>query len=110
MITYAFKERNILKVIEENRLTKDFHTCNSPENLYDYVRLEDIDEINSLCGGLSRIKIISPDGAANYMRPFLNQLSEEEFQYFMEYQLAVCERADLIGAGAHTVDILRKLG
>lgn len=110
VITYAFKERNILKVIEENRLTKDFHTCNSPENLYDYVRLEDIDEINSLCGGLSRIKIISPDGAANYMRPFLNQLSEEEFQYFMEYQLAVCERADLIGAGAHTVDILRNLG
>lgn len=109
VITYAFKERNILKVMEEKRLTEDFHTCNSPENLYDYVRIEDIDEINSMCGGLSRIKIISPDGAANYMRPFLKQLSEEEFKVFMEYQLAVCERADLIGAGAHTVDILRRL-
>ncbi len=41
------------------------------------------------------------------MRPFLNKLSEEEFTYFLDYQLAICERADLIGAGAHTVDILR---
>jgi hypothetical protein len=41
------------------------------------------------------------------MRQFLNQLDEEEFEYFLQYQLAVCERKELVGAGAHTVDILR---
>ena len=75
--------------------------------MYDYVRIEDIDRLNSRCEGIERIKILSPDGAANYMRPFLNKLSEVEFTYFLDYQLAICERADLIGAGAHTVDILR---
>ena len=77
------------------------------ENLYDYMRMEDI---NALLedSGLERIKIISPDGPANYMRPFLNQLTEEEFAYFVQYQMATCERMDLIGAGAHTLDILRK--
>ena len=76
------------------------------KDLYDYVRLEDMDALNHEIG-LERIKVISPDGPANYMRPFLNQLTDEEFEAFVQYQMATCERADLIGAGAHTVDILR---
>mgnify|MGYP002624437024 CR=1 FL=1 len=37
-----------------------------------------------------------------------NALTEEQFEKFIEYQLSVCERADLLGASAHTVDILKK--
>lgn len=105
VLTYAFKERNILQCVEEGRLSEDYKTLSQPEHLYDYMRIEDIDLLNEELG-LKRLQIISPDGPANYIRPFLNQLSEEEFKYFIEYQLATCERPDLIGAGAHTVDIL----
>ena len=107
VLTYAFKERHILECMQQERLTEDFKTISWKENLYDYMRIEDINALleNS---GLERIKIISPDGPANYMRPFLNRLTEEEFEYFVEYQMATCERMDLIGAGAHTLDILRK--
>jgi uncharacterized protein with HEPN domain len=52
-------------------------------------------------------KILSPDGPANYIRPYLNKLTEEEFAEFVKYHLATCERQDLIGAAAHTLDILR---
>ena len=107
VITYAFKERHIGECMEEYRLTEDFHTISKEENLYDYVRIEDIEQLTK-DSGLTRLQIISPDGPANYMRPFLNQLSEEEFQWFVQYHLATCERQDLIGAGAHTVDILKK--
>lgn len=107
VLTYAFKERHILECMEQNRLTKDFHSMSAQEDLYDYVRLEDIDRYRTAVQ-LERIKILSPDGPADYMRPFLNQLSEEEFQIFLQYQLATCERPDLLGAGAHIVDILRK--
>lgn len=107
VITYAFKERHIGECMEEHRLTEDFHTISKEENLYDYVRIEDIEQLTK-DAGLTRLQIISPDGPANYMRPFLNQLSEEEFQWFVQYHLATCERQDLIGAGAHTVDILKK--
>lgn len=107
VLTYAFKERHILECMEENRLTKDFKTISEPKDLYDYMRIEDINRINEELG-LTRIKIISPDGPANYMRPFLNQLTEEEFERFVEYQMATCERQDIIGAAAHTVDILIK--
>ncbi len=107
VLTYAFKERHILECLEQNRFTDDYHTLSTKENLYDYVRLEDINALNKACA-LNRLQIISPDGPANYMRPFLNQLSEEEFQHFITYHLATCERQDLIGAGAHTLDILQK--
>lgn len=107
VLTYAFKEKHVLECVAEGRFTEDFHTISSKENLYDYVRIEDIDALNR-SAGLERLQIISPDGAANYMRPFLNQLSEEEFEYFIQYHMSTCERPDLIGAGAHTLDILKK--
>lgn len=107
VISYAFKERHIKECIEKQRLTKDFQTLSQKEDLYDYMRLEDIKKL-SQDADLVRLKILSPDGPANYMRPFLNQLDQEEFEYFVQYQMATCEREDLLGAGAHTVDILRK--
>lgn len=107
VLTYAFKERHIMECLEEKRLTESFKTLSEEKDLYDYMRLEDINKLNEMVN-LKRIKIISPDGPANYMRMYLNQLTEEEFEAFISYQMATCERQDLIGAGAHTVDILRK--
>ena len=108
IITYAFKEKHVLECLENGMIDADFHTrFMEGHSLYDYVRTEDIVKLNETAD-LTRIKIISPDGAANYIRPFLNALSEEEFEAFVQYQKTVCERADLLGAGAHVVDILKK--
>lgn len=107
VLTYAFKEGHVSECMESMRLSEDFHTISQKENLYDYMRLEDIDALLE-DSGLTRIKILSPDGPASYMRPFLNRMTDEEFEHFVAYQMATCERTDLIGAGAHTLDILRK--
>ncbi len=107
VLSYAFKEQHIEECIENGRLTEDFHIVSEEKDLYDYVRTEDIRRISE-AAGLRRIKLISPDGPANYMRPYLKRLTEAEFERFLSYQLSICERQDLIGAGAHTVDILRK--
>lgn len=108
VLTYAFKEGHIRECLQKDRLTEDFHSSAEAKDLYDYVRIEDIDALNE-AAGLKRIQIISPDGPANYMRSVLNAMDEETFSLFIQYHLATCERADLIGAGAHTVDILRKV-
>lgn len=109
VLTYAFKENHIKECMEEHRLTEDFHSLAEEKHLYDYVRIEDINRLNA-AAGLERVRIISPDGPADYMRPVLNAMDEETFQLFIRYHLATCERQDLIGAGAHTLDILRKPG
>lgn len=106
VLTYAFKEGHILESLQMGALTKDFH-CNEKSNpLYHSVRTEDIEQLNEMVG-LKREKIIAADGAADYMRPVLNAMSEEQFAAFIEYHFAICERADLLGASSHTVDILK---
>jgi ubiquinone/menaquinone biosynthesis C-methylase UbiE len=105
VITYAFKERHIIEAVENGMLDKNYHCTEKANPLYSMVRLEDIDWLDNEAG-LKREKIIAADGAANYMRPFLNALTDEEFEEFYRYHLATCERMDLMGATGHTVDIL----
>ena len=76
-------------------------------DLYQYLRLEDIDALNE-AAGLKRVQIISADGPTEYMRPVINAMDEATFKLFVEYHLSTCERPELVGAGAHTVDVLRK--
>lgn len=107
VLTYGFKENNVKLCMEDGRLDSDFHCVSEEKDLYDYVRLEDIDRLNE-AAQLERIQIISADGPADYMRPVLNAMDEETFRLFVKYHLSTCERPELLGAGAHTVDILRK--
>ena len=108
VISYCFKEHKWAEVTAKGGLDESFHTICSEEDLYDYVRIEDMDRLNKACG-LERIKLISADGAADYMRRELNEMSEEEFEAFCNFQLANCERPELAGAGSHCVDILKKV-
>ncbi|MBR1599580.1 MAG: methyltransferase domain-containing protein [Lachnospiraceae bacterium] len=107
VLMYAFKEGHLKECLEEGRLTEDFHSVSADKDLYDYVRIEDIDRLNEEAG-LCRVKIISPDGPTDYMRPVINAMDEETFNEYIRYHLSVCERPELIGAGAHTLDILKK--
>ena len=96
VITYAFKEGNLQKVIQENKLDKNFQ-CQTTE-------------INKLKddANLSRYKIIGVDGATDYIRPTINTLSDEDFEIYKKYQLSICERPELLGASSHIMDILKK--
>jgi SAM-dependent methyltransferase len=107
VLTYGFKENNVRACLADGRLDNDFHCVSEEKDLYDYMRLEDITALNE-AADLSRIQIISADGPADYMRPVLNAMDEETFQLFVQYHLSTCERPELLGAGAHTLDILRK--
>jgi len=107
ILTYGFKENHIRESIENGKVNEGFHVISEPEDLYDYVRIEDINKLNGEVK-LQRIKLIAADGPANYMRPVLNSMDEDTFKIFIDYHLSTCERQDLLGASAHTLDILRK--
>ena len=107
ILTYGFKENHILESMQKGKVDETFHVVSEPEDLYDYVRIEDIDQMKE-AAGLDRVQLIAADGHANYMRTVLNAMDDETFRVFMEYHLSTCERADLLGASAHTLDILQK--
>lgn len=107
ILVHGFRDNHIVSCMENGQVTADFHTKNKEADLYDYVRIADIDRFNEKAG-LTRVQMIAATGAANYMRPVLNAMDEKTFSLFLEYHFATCERADLMGASSHTVDILRK--
>ena len=107
ILTHGFKDNYMKESIEKGKVTEDFHVIAEPEDLYDYVRLEDIASFNE-AAGLERIQIIAADGPANYMRTVLNAMDDETYELFIQYHLSTCERMDLMGASSHTLDILRK--
>lgn len=106
VITYAFKEGNLQKCLQEKKLNENFECITSKEDLYSYVRIE---EINSLLkdSNLERIKIIAVDSATDYIRPVINKLSEEDFEIYKKYILSIAERPELLGASSHVLDILK---
>ena len=107
VISYCFKEHKWAEVQEKNGISEDFHILSTENDLYDYVRIEDIDRINAKAD-LKREKIISADGPADFMRKELNEMTEQEFNAFLDFQLSICERPEIVGAGSHTVDILKR--
>lgn len=108
VITWCFREKNILKCMEEKTLTEDFHGIFTEKDLYNYVRLEDVERINNLTDS-KRKMIFACDGPADYMRRELNALSEEEFKIFKDYVIAISQRPELMGSSSHIVDVLENV-
>lgn len=107
ILTHGFKDNNILNAIENKMVDDNFKCIKWDNNLYSVYRIEDIDKLNEKVN-LKRIKIITPDGPANYMRNILNKMNDNEFNKFVEYVLSISDRKDMIGSSAHTIDILKK--
>ena len=107
ILSYCFDQDRIGELMSKGVVDDNFHIQSQEDELYDYVRMEDVDRLNREAG-LERVTVFSPDGAADYMRTRLNQMSEETFRLFIEYQKSISERQDLIGAGSHIVDVVRR--
>lgn len=105
IIRHGFKDRHIIE--EMDRLDEYYHIKPKNTDLYSYVRIEDIDELNKHTK-LKRVKIISQDSLVNYLREYINKLSDEEFNLFIKYQLSICERYEILGLSAHVLDILKE--
>lgn len=106
ILSYCFDEERIEDLLAKGVVDNNFHIQADKDELYDYVRIDDINRLNNMAG-LERVTIFSPDGAADYMRTRLNRMSDTTFARFIEYQKCISERTDLIGAGSHVVDVLR---
>lgn len=107
LIRHGIMDNNIRKSINNSKIDCNYNIITNPDDLYSYVRLPQIDEYNTLAN-LKRACIFSPDGATDYIRQSINKLSDQDFEYFLNYQLNNATRPDLLGASSHVVDVLVK--
>lgn len=96
-----------LYYLKSGMLTADYHCISEPADLFEMVRLEDIDELNRE-SGLKREKIVASDLFTIYIRDQVEHFSDAVYQAYVKYHLSICERPDLIGATNHSLDILTK--
>lgn len=94
--------------VNNHMLTDDFRCISEEKDLFEMVRLEEIDELNACFENVNRIKIVAADGATNYMRECVDAMDDTTFDMWMRYHFSICERMDLIGATNHALDILVK--
>lgn len=90
-----------------NNIDDNFKILKDNDNLYSYVRLEDINYLKDKCD-LKRVKIINQDGPTEYIKKIVNNMDDEQYELFIRYHLSTCERPELLGAGRHILDILEK--
>ena len=107
IIQYVFGCNKLHEVMDLKMITDDWHCISEEKDLFEMIRLEEIDELNKEVD-LKRIKIVATDGASHYMKEFLEEMDKKTFKQWVNYHLSTCERMDLIGASNHTLDILKK--
>ena len=101
-------DKNILMSKQNGNVDKNFDILSTEKDLYSYVSLKQIQELNNLAN-LKRLEIISPDGPTDYIRPYINKLSEEEFKLYIDFVRKNSADTTKIGASSHVVDILKSI-
>ncbi len=107
VIQYAFLQDKVTQLIERGMLTSDWHCISKPEDLFAMLRTEEIDALNRRVPATPILRVAA-DGAAHYLKEKLNAMDEATYARWLDYHFATCERADLIGASNHALDILQK--
>lgn len=107
LIRHGFMDNNIRESLDNGKIDNNYNIVSTEADLYSYVYLEDIAKYNNMAN-IERDFIFSPDGATDYIRPYINKLSEQDFDYYKQYVLKNSLRQDLLGASSHIVDVLIK--
>ena len=110
ILVSGFKRKafSITEFIEKGHIDqRTFAACSEPALLFEIVRKEHIDELMSDMP-VTRLHYVATDGYAFHMPSEIDALDDSEFDLFMQYHFATCERMDMVGLTAHSLDIFRK--
>lgn len=109
IIQWGFRDNgiNVMEALRNNMFAESFKCISEPKDIFELVRVEDIEELNKICG-LYRVKLVGTDMFTHYIKDRIDNWTDEVYKIYLEYHLSICERADITGISNHTLDILRK--
>lgn len=108
MVQYCFG-RGMLKEKKYQDLVDPvtFKASSDPAELFELYRKEDIDELMTHFN-VTRLHYVGTDMATHYMREVVDAMDDELYEMYLKYHFVICERADMIGASHHFLDVFRK--
>lgn len=108
VIQYAFERKMYPSLIENGLMDPEtFSVSSSPDQLFNILRTEDIDKINTPFP-VKRLHLVGTDMYTHYFREMIDQMDDETYDLYLKYHFFLCERQDMIGLSHHTLDILEK--
>ena len=108
MITWGFQGKNIYNNYGEGKqVTPDFKPVNEEELIFNLRYYEDVKKLIEKFN-VEELHYVATDGVGRVIKDTINNMSEEEYQLYVNYHLSTCEREDLIGYSGHILSIVRK--
>lgn len=108
MIQYCFG-RGMLREKKYQDLVDPvtFKASADPAELFMLYRKEEIDAL-MVNFNVDRLHYVGSDLATNYMRATIDEMEDDLYEMYLCYHFSICERADLVGASHHILDVFRK--
>lgn len=108
IVSWGFKNGNIIEGIEDGIVDKDTFKCLSNSSLlFEMHRKDEIDELMASYD-VERLHFVATDLLTNHMRDTIDEMDEKMFETYLKYHFSICERTDLIGITHHSLDIFKK--
>jgi len=99
---------NVKEFVEKGIINPNtFDTSSCPELIFELVRKEDIDKLMAPFA-VERLHYVGTDMMTHWIRESVDTMDDETYALFLRYHFAVCERADMVGASHHSLDVFRK--
>lgn len=108
LLTWGFKEKNIYDNIGEGMIISNKFTPNNKEkNVFNMMYYSEIKKLIKKFK-VKELNFVATDGIGRIMKEDINNMSEEEYELFINYHLSICEREDLIGYSGHILSVIEK--
>lgn len=105
ILNYGLRKGSLKRVSEISNDT--FEIPDIPEEIFSTFYVDEFDKMMSKYN-IKHITNFGQEGLSTVMRDYVNELSEEEFNIWIDYNLKTCERKDMIGTSTHVVYVGKK--
>ena len=104
---HLFHNRRIFDILQKGQITEDFHATSVPEYVFELYRKEDIERLTADLPA-ERLHYVGTDMLSYLIGDSIETMTDAEFEEYLRFHFAVCERPDCVGWSAHVLDVLKK--
>jgi len=105
ILNWGLKKGNLLKI--PNTFDKNYRSLNEPQEIFSSFYVDEFEKMMTEFN-CEYVNNVATDGISNFVREYINDLSDEEFAIWLDYHLKTCERKDIQGYSSHMLYICRK--
>ena len=105
---FVNKSWDIFEFMEKEMVDSEtFKTHSKPEDLFELVRKDDIDNIMKNFT-VTRLHYVATNGITGLISGAVEKMDATMFDLYLKYHYSVCEREDMVGVTHHSLDIFKK--